>query len=469
MIEGHSIAETLQNNIESLGAIRHLLVLAIGSVLLLMIGLVISSKKALVGIFTTILLLAFFVMPNEITQYFSGQLASTLLGTKVQVVSLVATLGLLLFKSFWNKPFEYYFLLLALLLGSLLMTVSRHLLILYLAIELTSVISYMLTAFNFNKSGIEGAFKYLLVGLVSSAFMLYGISLLYGATGSFFAGTLTGPLEVVGALLLLVGALFKVSVFPLHTWVPNTYQSAPTDLVYYLSVVPKICAFVLLGYLVEAFNHSIITTALWVFATATVVVGTFGAVVQRKVKRLIGYGAIAHSGFLLPFLLMPEFFAGNQFLFYVVIYAIMNGAIFYFIAIHERESDLDLDALSGMGKTNPLLGATIIVTLLALIGLPPTAGFSIKLVLFSEIWSSFTSDQGVYALTFFTVGIISTAISLYYYLRIPYHYYLKDEGSDQLKIPSKHLVVSTFLAVVLLWFFIQPEILDNFVLTIPKP
>ena len=469
MKEGLSIAEVLQSNLESLGAIPHILVLAIGSVLLLMTGLFTSSKKVLVGIFLAILALTFYVVPEETTQSFSGQLFSTLLASKVQLLSLIVTLGLLLFKSFWEKPFEYQFLILALLIGCLLMTISRHLLIIYLAVELTSVVSYMLTSFNFNKAGIEGAFKYLLIGLTSSAFMLYGISLLYGASGGFFVSTLSSPLEIGGALLLLVGILFKVSVFPLHTWVPNTYQSAPTDLVFYLSVVPKVCAFVLLGYLVHAFDNELIKLVLWVFSIATVIAGTLGAVSQQNVKRLIGYGAVAHSGFILPFLIMPGSREGSQFLLYVLIYAVMNLAIFFFISVFEEKKDLTLDSLSGMGKSNPLFGAANLVVLLALIGLPPTAGFSIKLILFSEVWSEYATGQNMALMIFFLVGIISTAISLFYYLRIPYHYYLVETRTEHQNIAPKFLVVSTFLAAALLWFFIQPEILDNFVTTIPKP
>jgi len=468
MKEGLSIARSLSTNLESLGDISYLIILICGAVLFLIGSLFLKDTRIHAVFFGLLVAVTFFLVPVASKEIFSGQLAMSIFSSKTQLICILATLGLLLFPGFWKKPAEYYFLLLALLIGSLLMTISNHLLVVYLAVELTSTMSYILTGFRFKQESFEASFKYLLTGVVSSAIMLYGISLLYGTSGSLFLGPLTDPIELTGGVLFLIGILFKISVFPMHIWVPNTYQAAPIDLTAFLSTVPKLCGFVLLSNSLLAFSNALINDSVLVFSLVTLVIGTFAALSQTEAKRLLSYGAIAHSGFLLPLIATPGMSTDESFLFYAVVYVVMNIAIFHFVSLHERDGELSIDQLSGLGRFNPFLGACAVIILIALVGLPPTSGFSVKLVLFSEVWEGYKTSDSTILLIYFIIGILSTALALFYYLRIPVYYFLRSSELN-IRIKTKHVLTSTFLALLLLWIFAQPQILDNFVLTTSKP
>ena len=147
----------------------------------------------------------------------------------------------------------------------------------------------------------------------------------------------------------------------------------------------------------------------------------------------------------------------------------MNLAIFYFVAIHESDKELEISDMNGLGNTYPVMGAGIVLVVLALIGLPPTAGFSIKLVLFSLVWEAYQASSGPLLLAYFVVGILSSAISLYFYLKVPFHYFLKKPSEEAISVSLQGRVVTTFLALLLLWFFIQPGILNNIAVTIGTP
>ncbi len=469
-----TVEQLLQANFEDLGEIRFLVMLLAGAVLLLLVGLFTERKWLLVATYLAALLISASQISLEPAVAFQGQLHLDPFKAMVQGVSLIVASLLVIFPDFWKRPFEYYFLLVALLVGSLLMTMAHHLLIIYLAVELTSLASYLLVSFRFDKKGLEGAWKYLITGLVSSALMIYGISILYGSHQTFLLDgmTLGSTPELMAGFLLIVGLLFKVSVFPLHIWVPSTYQSAPTELVALLSIVPKVCGFLLLGEVVQSFENELVYDLMIGAALITLLISSLMALSQVETKRLVAYGALAHSGFLLPLVAVPTTASETTFFYYVVIYAIMSLAIFHFIAIHEKNGQLPLEDLNGFGRDHGLLGACGVVMIIALVGLPPTAGFSIKLALFSEIWAAYNQGQNPVLLAYFVIGILSTALALFYYLRVPYHYFFRvgqaTNGATPVHIGRLQLLISTFLALALLWFFIEPQIFNNFVVTISK-
>ncbi|MEM9326395.1 MAG: NADH-quinone oxidoreductase subunit N [Bacteroidota bacterium] len=472
MMEANTLREVLLENLTAFERLQPLLIVSGGAVLLLLVG-TFSRFGQRYGwmLFGAILLSALMTVNFSGHTLMGGTLQLTPFNGLIQALLITFGLLLVLFREVRQGEVEYQFLLLSVIVGSLLMTMVRDLVVIYLSVELTSLASYALTAFSGRKKGHEAAMKYLLTGAISSAVMIYGISLIFGASGSFLLGEIpapTGP-GLVGWVLLIGGLLFKVSIVPFHLWVPNTYQMAPTSVVGFFTVVPKIGAFVLLRAVLHAANSEPLNHLVIALALITIILGTFSAISQKSLKRLLAYAALAHSGFLLPLVVWPGQALQGAFFFYAAIYALMNLAAFYFVAIHERKGDVLLGDLDGAGSANPLLGGAVVVIMLGLIGLPPTAGFSIKLLLFTEVWGQYQSGESALLITYFIVGVLSSAISLYFYFKVPYHYFLMTNEGKVKRLTLRDQLITTFFAALLLWCFIQPQIFDNIVVTIGKP
>ena len=460
-----NLPSILQQNLDGLGMLTGELVLIFGSILLLIAGVFGLKRRLVTALYVLIIVLAIFIKSRFIGPFFGGDMELTLLGSKVQYLLLLVALSLVLFKAFRKRKTEYYFMILAILTGSLLMISTRNLLLVFLSIELASMPSYLSTAFLFKKRSFEAAAKYLVTGIVSSGIMLYGISLIYGFGGSLLPelSNASGIPLMVGWTLLVVGILFKISVFPVHIWVPNTYEAAPTELVAFFSIVPKIAGLVLLKNLITPIQGEFLFGLLLTAAILSIVVGTFSALQQEQVKRMLAYGAIAHSGFLLPIALLSDHTAESAFLFYVLVYAIMNVATFYFVSCYEKKGQLKLSDLSGMGEKTPFVAGAMVIVMIALVGLPPTAGFSIKLVLFSVVWQAFELSGNYLLLTFVVVGILSSAVSLFFYLRIPYYCFMVPGNGRLVSVNWKSVSTILFFALLLLLIFVVPDILDNFI------
>ena len=466
-----SLQDILNTNVEGLSYLGTPFCLLLGAISLLITGSFSQSKLIINVLYGLVLFCSFWFVSWESVDLFLGQVKFNPFSTTIQSLCLGVALSLLFFRDFRNEPFEYHFLILALLLGSLLMTISSHLLLIYLSVELVSLSAYMLTALPLRKRSFEAGLKYLIIGGIGSAVMLYGISLIYGFDQTFLlSGISTGDdWRLLGWLFLLVGVFFKISLFPMHLWVPNAYQGASTTTAAIFSIVPKLCGLVLLHNIIQAAGHSIFDDLLLVLALVTVLVGTFAAIFQKEVKRLIAYGAIAHTGFMMP-LVLPGFQSGEQFIIYASVYALMNVSVFYFISLHEKDGELWLESLNGLGKFSPWLGVAGLVVVVALVGLPPTAGFSIKLLLFTTVWGVYESTKSPVILCYFMGGIFSTVVALFYYLRIPYHYFLVvEERSSGTKVAFVSVALTTILAASLLWLFIEPDIFNNFVVILGKP
>lgn len=459
------IDSVLNQNLDGLSRLSGELILIFSSVILLLIGIFGASRRIQVGWYGIAIVIALFFNSKEEGPIFGGDMLVTFVGISVQKLFLLSSLALVLFKSFWKRNTEFYFMLLAMLTGCMLMVKAQNLLLIFLSIELASLPAYLTTAFHFRKKSFEAAIKYLLTGIISSAIMLYGMSLIYGLEGTLLPSGQApdGALSILGWSMLLIGILFKISVFPVHVWVPNTYQVAPTELVAFFAIVPKIAGFVLIMNLVPVRNSPWFMDMLILAAMASIVVGTFAALHQKQVKRMLAYGAIAHSGFLLPFALLPEY-SYDGFLFYAWAYALMNIGAFYFVSCYEKKGELKLSQLSGLGQAAPIIAGSMVVIMIAMVGLPPTAGFSIKLLLFSAVWKAFEVSGNYLYLTFVVLGILSSAVSLFFYLRVPYYSFL---------VPAKMKVdrlgfwkMTTFMlifALSLILIFAGPDIFDNFV------
>jgi NADH-quinone oxidoreductase subunit N len=467
------LTNQLNNILDSLSGLNFEISLAAGALILLMVGLVWNQTLVSRVTYVVIILVAMWlVQVDGVSGFlFDETLVTDSMGQIMKLLFGVTSLWIVFFPTAEKHRSEYYFLILSLILGSTLMLSVNHLLVIYLAVELTSFSAYMLTNFNFRKGAFEAGMKYLIFGGVTSALALYGMSLIYGFTGTLSLSEmdlhLTGDpvLLNVGILLFIGGVLFKVSAVPFHIWVPSAYQVAPTDAVMVLSVVPKLGGFVLL--------HRILMTVgvqelYWLYVTIsvigifTIVLGTLGALGQTNVKRMIAYGAIAHSGFILVTLLIPFENGAVAFAWYAVVYAMMNVAVFYLVSVFEIHGKTEISHFSGLSKTEAYMGGLMVVVMIALIGLPPTVGFTAKFYLFTVMWDWYQQVGDPVMLTYLIVAILSVIFSLFFYLKIPYFFFLKQEKSDlQVGIPVSQRIIATIFTSGLLWFFFRPEILNN--------
>jgi len=338
---------------------------------------------------------------------------------------------------------EYHALLLGSVLGMTLLAQASNLITFFVAIETLSIPLYVLCATNLRREGsLESGLKYLIVGSLGSATLLYGMAFLYGGTGSTdFAGIANGivdkgmlsdPLILIGIAMATVGLAFKVSIAPFHQWTPDVYQGAPTPITAFMAVATKAAAFavfirffdVALGPQVDQW-----APALAVLAAISIVVGNVGAIGQGSLKRLLGYSGIAQAGYMLGGVVIATHESGtSSLIFYLVAYAFMNLAAFAVVIARERETVFgdDIRAVQGLGASRPLLAWPLTIAMLGLAGLPATAGFIGKLYLIEAL----VEGDYTWLAVFIAVG---TMISLAYYLRVVAAMWMRSGGE---KVPG---------------------------------
>jgi len=331
---------------------------------------------------------------------------------------------------------EYYVLILLATSGMILLVSAVDLVTVFLGIEIMSIPIYVLAGFDRRKlRSNEAALKYFLVGSFASALLLYGMALLYGATGTtqfegiragFEAG---GRLSQVGLALVLVGFTFKISSVPFHQWTPDVYEGAPTTITGYMSVTVKAAAFVaLLRAFVEAFGgvDQAVENVLWVLAAATMVVGNFMAIVQDNLKRLLAYSSIAHAGYMLIAFVAGTPAAYSALLFYLLVYVFMNlGAFGVLVALAHHGRDAEkMDDLAGLAQTRPGLAALMTLFMISLAGIPGTAGFIAKFQIFM---AAVGADHVGLAI----LMALTSVVSIYYYLRPTVVMYMREPGDER--------------------------------------
>ena len=333
---------------------------------------------------------------------------------------------------------EYYTLLLFSVTGMMLMAQATDLIMVFLALELLSIPLYVLAAFALPKTESEEAgMKYFLLGAFSTGFVVYGIALIFGATGSTSlaaivaaaSSTSSGLLLTIGAALLLIGFGFKVAAVPFHMWTPDVYQGAPTSVTAFMSSGAKIAGFAaLLRVFATAFPSiaTDMTGVLWVLSVLTMVVGNVIAISQTDIKRMLAYSSIAHAGYILmafvpygqPGVVATSVAAG---LFYLVSYAVTNfGAWAVVISLETKAGKgLTLDDYSGLAKKHPALAAAMTVFILSLIGFPPTLGMVGKFYLFRAVLSGGFTGLAI-------IGVVTSLVSAFYYLRVVVNMYMRE-------------------------------------------
>lgn len=463
--------------------ILHLLypqiILAIGVIAALLSGISKSAdlvKRGLgIGIFSLLMALLVAVFSPEI-----GNVGEMLLIDAFSrfflMIAIVATTFVLILASrsaelSRNRFSEFTALLLTICIGISLIAATRNLLFAYLALEMISLSSYVLTGFKRNDlKSHEAALKYVIYGGVASGIMVFGISLLYGLAGSIeftavaqalaqngavSAAGKSGQLAAVIALtMILAGLCFKIAAVPFHMWSPDVYQGAPTPFTAFLSVAPKAAGFSLLLRLFMALaptgselNHLMIAV-LGLLSAVTMTLGNFTAIHQTNVKRLLAYSSIAHAGYLLMGAALLNLAGAAAVLLYLGVYLFMNlGAFAVVQVVADQEQSEEISAFRGLGVRSPLTAVLMSVFLFSLAGIPPLAGFIGKFYLFTAL----LQNAGFWYVVLAVVGILNSVIALFYYARIIMEMYMKsDDASETLSLRVKSAPVLIFLALPIL-------------------
>jgi NADH-quinone oxidoreductase subunit N len=344
---------------------------------------------------------------------------------------------------------EYYALILFGTVGMALMSSAVELVLIFIALEISSISTYVLAGYRRkDPTSAESSLKYFLLGSFATAFFLYGVALIFGATGSTSIRSISETLRVgsapllayAGVALMLVGLGFKVASAPFHIWTPDVYEGAPSPVVALLSTGPKAAAFaVLLRVLFDASAPGWFWL-VWVSAALSMTLGNIGALAQTNVKRILAYSSIAHAGYLLVAFAAGSDLGISAAMFYAAAYAAMNAGAFIVIShfAHAGERYVILDDYAGLGRRSPVLAATLAIFLLSLIGIPLTGGFFAKFYVFA---AALRAD-----LVWLTIiGLINSAVAAYYYLRIIVVMYMHEE-----RVPVPLLHTSPSLATALI-------------------
>jgi NADH-quinone oxidoreductase subunit N len=374
---------------------------------------------------------------------------------------------------------EFYVLMLISTLGMSLMASAADIIMLYLAIETTSIPMYILAGFmTRDDKSTESGFKYLLFGAASSTIMLYGFSLLYGFTGQTnlyqialsFYNLQIPKIAILGSLLLiLVGFGFKISAFPFHFWAPDVYEGAPTPVAGFLSTASKAAGFVVvLRVLVAVFTPSAAPdwiNMLAIVSVLTMTVGNVLALVQKNIKRMLAYSSIAHAGYILIGVVAVSQLGMTGVIFYLIAYLITNLAAFGIVMTFSKVVGSDeISAYSGLSRRKPWLALAMLVTFLSLAGMPPLAGFIAKIFVFAA-----AVKVGLIWLAF--VGVLNSIIGLYYYLTVLKYVYLyrsDDEGKPLLMSRPYTIAISILIFGIILvgtlfgpWFNLSTQIASS--------
>ena len=366
---------------------------------------------------------------------------------------------------------EYYVLLLSALMGMMVMTSSLEMLVIFIGLEIMSISSYILVGMKRRVAlSNEAALKYLLLGAFSTGFLLYGISLLYGATGTtYLPGIIeslqqgpffSNPLAVAGVGLVIISMSFKIAIVPFHMWTPDVYQGAPTSVTSFFSVVPKIAGIaVFIRFMYVPFNEII---NQWQFilifiSIASMILGAVAAIGQGNIKRLFAYSSIGHIGYAIAGIAAGTENGLKSTLIYITIYSIMNIGAFGFIFLMKRGTKYieEIDELAGLSKNHPMMSLSLLVILFSLAGIPPLAGFFAKFYIFMSV-----IESGMYTLAI--IGLVTTVVSAFYYIRIVKIMYFDDPRKPFEN--DKEYGIYTSMAIsclLLITFFLYPSIFSE--------
>lgn len=403
---------------------------------------------------------------------FSGMVRADLLALFFKIIFLLIAVAIILLafhseEVALNFKAEFYTLFLLATAAMMFLAGAHNLLMIYLGIEFLSIISYVLAAYwRGNLKSSESGLKYFFFGTACSLTMLYGMSLLYGATGSLDLSEIHGVLcgafseqSVIFAafVLVFVGLAFKIAAVPVHAWCPDIYEGAPTPVTAFFSVGPKLAGFaVLTRFLLGDAPISVYqpwSELLAIVSILTMTVGNAVALTQTNIKRIMAYSSIAHAGYCLIGLVAGGPLGARGVLIYLITYAAMNlGAFAVIIAVGEKLKSYEISDYEGLGARSPLLAGVFAVFLVSLTGIPPLAGFIGKLCIFGA-----AVQKGL--LTLAVLGVINTVVAAYYYFKILRAMYLapaKERCAIALSLPVRCVLIAAFLLTLIMGIFPQP-------------
>ena len=376
---------------------------------------------------------------------------------------LVLTISTNYLKTFKLFKIEYPVLILCSVLGMMVMISSNDLIVFYMGLELQSLALYVLATFNRDQlQSSEAGLKYFVLSALSSGLLLYGCSLIYGFSGSTNFDIISNQLNsneyvlTFGIVFIIVGLAFKISAVPFHMWAPDVYQGSPTSVTLFFTMVPKIAALtVFIRFLYVPFLNLIDQWQMIIvfLSIASMLFGAIAAIGKTNIKRLIAYSSIGHIGYTLAGLASGTNEGIQSSIVYISIYIIMNLALFSCLLMLKRNNKYyeDIEDLSGLSKNHPLLSLSLLVILFSLAGIPPLAGFFAKFYIFKAV-----IEQSMFFLA--VVGLLSTVVAAFYYLRIIKIIYFDEEKEKYDEDHSIWLKFSlTFSTILILLYFIFPS------------
>ena len=432
-----------------------------------------ASSKIIFNISLLVLLIASIITLNETfsidrVTLFNNSVVIDHMSSLMKIITLIGAFLVLVISSAYLKSFkifkiEYPVLILSSVLGMMVMISSNDLMVFYMGLELQSLALYVLATFNRDQlKSSEAGLKYFVLSALSSGLLLYGCSLIYGFSGSTNFNVISSQLNsneyvlTFGIVFILVGLAFKISAVPFHMWAPDVYEGSPTSVTLFFTMVPKIAALtVFIRFLYVPFLNLIDQWQMIIIflSIASMLFGAIAAIGQTNIKRLVAYSSIGHIGYTLAGLATGSNEGIQSSIIYISIYVIMNLALFSCLLMLKRNDQYyeDIDDLSGLSKNHPILSLSLLVILFSLAGIPPLAGFFAKFYIFKAV-----IEQSMYFLAI--VGLLSTVIAAFYYLRIIKIIYFDKEKEKYDEDHSLWLKFSlTFSTILILLYFIFPS------------
>ena len=436
-----------------------------------------KSSKLVQNISLIVLLITAVITFNETlgideVLLFNESVVIDYLSSFMKIVTLLAALLVLIISSNYLKALkifkiEYPILILSSVLGMMIMISSNDLIVFYMGLELQSLALYVLATFNRDQlKSSEAGLKYFVLSALSSGLLLYGCSLIYGFTGSTNFNIIASQLNsneyalTFGIVFILVGLAFKISAVPFHMWAPDVYEGSPTSVTLFFTMVPKIAALtVFIRFLYVPFLNLIDQWQMIIIflSIASMLFGAVAAIGQTNLKRLVAYSSIGHVGYALAGLATGSNDGIQSSVIYITIYIIMNLGLFSCLLMMKRNNEYyeDIEDLSGLSKNHPLLSLSFLVILFSLAGIPPLAGFFAKFYIFKSVL-----EQSMYFLAI--VGLLSTVVAAFYYLRIIKVMYFDKEKE---KFDTDHSLwlkfsLTTSTLLILIYFIFPSQLIE---------